>query len=256
MRPSPGRQDAGPVAPALPEQHRAQPPDRVLGRSPGRRGLAWRVAWRPAIRPAARWWGGSATIAGQGSADVTIDQATDRAILHWDDFSIDVGETTQFNQPGAGSIALNRVTGSAQSMLLGTLRANGNVWLVNPNGVFAGSGAVIDVNGFLGTTADILDSDFLDGDNVFRFDLPSANLDATVVNHGDITVGAHGLAALVAPGVENDGVIVGRMAQVVLGGTPTFTLDFAGDGLITFEVGSQVAQAARRADRPRQQYRP
>ncbi len=187
--------------------------------------------------------GGSATIAGDGTGNVTINQTTDRAILHWDDFSIDVGETTQFVQPGAGSIALNRVTGTAESILLGTLTANGNVWLVNPNGVFAGAGAVIDVNGFLGSTADILNSDFLDGNDRFSFNIPSANPDATVVNYGGISVGERGLAALVAPGVENDGIIVGRMAQVVLGGTPTFALDFTGDGLLSFEVGSQVAAA-------------
>ena len=145
--------------------------------------------------------------------------------------------------PGRDRLPSTASTGKAESTLLGTLRANGNVWLVNPNGVFAGADAVIDVNGFLATTADILDPDFLDGDNQFTFGTPSADFDATVINHGDISVGERGLAALVAPGVENDGVIVGHMAQVVLGGTPTFALDFAGDGLLSFEVGSEVAAA-------------
>ncbi len=187
--------------------------------------------------------GGSATISGEGTGSVTINQTTDRAVLHWDDFSIDAGETAQFVQPGSGSIALNRVTGTAESILLGTLKANGNVWLVNPNGVFAGAGSIIDVNGFLGTTSDVFDTDFLDGDNRFNFNTPSANPDAMIVNHGEISVGERGLAALVAPGVENDGIIAGRMAQVVLGGTPTFALDFSGDGLLSFQVGSQVASA-------------
>ncbi len=187
--------------------------------------------------------GGNATISGEGTSNVTVNQTTDRAILHWDDFSIGTGEATQFVQPDSGSIAVNRVTGTAESLLLGTLTANGNVWIINPNGLTAGAGAIIDVNGFLASTADILDSDVLDGDNRFSFDIPSTNPDASIVNLGQISVGERGLAALVAPGVENDGLIVGRMAQVVLGGAETFALDFAGDGLLSFEIASPVTSA-------------
>ncbi|MEE8272532.1 MAG: filamentous hemagglutinin N-terminal domain-containing protein, partial [Alphaproteobacteria bacterium] len=182
--------------------------------------------------------GGATIVSAPG--DVTVNQSTDRAILHWDSFGIDVGETTTFNQPDSGSIALNRVTGTARSDLMGTLRANGNVWLVNPNGIVAGRGTIIDVNGFLASTADILDRDFMDGDGRFAFDLPSLVSGATVVNQGEISIAQHGLAALVAPGVENAGVITGALGHVVLAGTPTFTIDFAGDGLIHFALTGDV----------------
>jgi hypothetical protein len=73
-----------------------------------------------------------------------------------------------------------------------------------------------------------------------KFGKPSTDPRATVVNQGSITVAKRGLAALVAPGVENSGVIQAKLGKVVLGGAETFTVDFYGDGLISFDVGSKV----------------
>ena len=51
------------------------------------------------------------------------------------------------------------------------------------------------------------------------------------------------MAALVAPGVANNGVIAAKLGRVVLGGAATYTLDFYGDGLIQFDVGAPVSAA-------------
>src|SRR5580700_9064254 len=73
--------------------------------------------------------GGSATIQGQGSAAVTINQATQNAIINWQTFNIGRGETTTFNQPNSAATALNRVIGGqGPSFLDGTLTANGRVF--------------------------------------------------------------------------------------------------------------------------------
>lgn len=184
--------------------------------------------------------GGSAIVSRSGTT-TTIDQTSDKAILNWDSFSIGGGETTRFNQPGRGSIALNRVTGGDASAIDGQLLANGGVWLVNPNGVFFGAGSRVDVHSLIATTANILDSDFLA--DRYAFGAASPNPDAGVVNQGTLTVGAAGLAALVAPHVRNDGVINGRLGQVILAGVPTFTLDLAGDGLVQFAATSAVTAA-------------
>src|SRR4029077_9561949 len=72
--------------------------------------------------------GGSATIQRQGSANVTVNQFSDKAIINWNLFNIGVGEKTTFNQPNSNSIALNRVVGGlGPSEILGTLTANGKV---------------------------------------------------------------------------------------------------------------------------------
>jgi filamentous hemagglutinin family protein len=59
--------------------------------------------------------------------------ASDRSIIHWEDFSIQKDEVMRFIQPGASSVVLNRVTGLNASMIHGVLEANGRVVLINPN---------------------------------------------------------------------------------------------------------------------------
>ena len=87
--------------------------------------------------------GGSASISTQGST-TTITQSTDRAVINWNTFNINAGETTRFIQPNSGSVALNRVTGGlGPSTIYGTLTANGQVWIINPAGILIGSGAVV-----------------------------------------------------------------------------------------------------------------
>ena len=51
---------------------------------------------------------------------------SDRAIIHWQDFSIGAGELTNFIQPSASSAVLNRVVGGNLSEIYGTLRSNGH----------------------------------------------------------------------------------------------------------------------------------
>ena len=94
-----------------------------------------------------------------------------------------------------------------------------------------------------------------------KFDIPSRDPRAAVVNHGRITVAQKGFAALVAPGVANSGVIQAKLGKVVLAGAETYTVDFYGDGLIKFDVGSKVATAPRgrrrqAGEEPRLEQRP
>src|ERR1043165_7249467 len=94
--------------------------------------------------------GGSATISNPGTANVTINQQSDKAIINWTLFNIGAGEKTTFNQPGVNSITLNKVTGGmGLSEILGTLTANGKVFIVNRDGIIFGPGAVITTSGFL-----------------------------------------------------------------------------------------------------------
>lgn len=64
----------------------------------------------------------------------TIQQLTDKAIIDWQRFGIDANELVRFVQPSEMAVSLNRVTGSDPSVILGKLQANGQVFLVNPNG--------------------------------------------------------------------------------------------------------------------------
>jgi filamentous hemagglutinin family protein len=105
---------------------------------------------------------GSASIAQQGTK-TTITQSTAKSAIDWQSFSIGTNEYVQFVQPGTTSVTLNRVVGNDPSQLLGQMSANGQIFLVNPNGVYFGPNAVIDVAGLLATTFGISNDDFMTG---------------------------------------------------------------------------------------------
>src|SRR3954454_6027392 len=187
--------------------------------------------------------GGSAKINTQDTANVTINQFSDKAIINWNLFNIGIGEKTTFIQPSASAIALNRIVGGlGPSQILGTLEANGRVFVVNRDGIIFGAGAVITTAGFLATTSDIRNEDFMAGR--FNFQTPGRP-DASIVNMGTITATNGGFAALVAPGVRNTGTITAALGTIGLAAGNSFSLDFYGDRLITLGVGDQIASQVK-----------
>ncbi len=183
--------------------------------------------------------GGAATIQGQGGPAVTVNQSSHSAIINWNTFNIGAKESVNFNQPSSSSVALNRVTGGlGPSQILGTLTANGRIFLINRDGILFGKGAVINTAGFLATTNDIKNEDFMAGR--MNFNIPGRP-DASIVNRGRITATNGGFAALVAPGVRNSGTITAELGTVALASGNSFTLDMYGDKLITLAVGDHIS---------------
>ena len=185
---------------------------------------------------------GAATIVQPSANQLNVNQSTDKAIINWSSFSIGSGETTTFIQPSTTSVTLNRVLGTDPSAIDGSLTANGRVFIVNQNGIVFGAGSKVDVAGLVATTADIADADFMAG--TYRFNTSSPITGASVTNLGTISIAENGLAALVAPTVANQGIITARLGSVTLGGHATFTLDLAGDGLISFDTGEAAPAAS------------
>jgi filamentous hemagglutinin family protein len=190
--------------------------------------------------------GGAATVSGQGTSRVTIDQSSDRAFIEWNSFSVAKGESVRFNQPSASSVTANKVVGIAPSEILGAVSANGRIILINPNGVFFGKGSTIDAAGLIATTLDLDKDSFLTGGKL-KFSSAS-DLSTSVVNEGTLTISDAGLGALVAPHVRNSGALVANLGTAVLASGKAFTVDFAGDGLITFALGEGIASTLVGAD--------
>lgn len=184
---------------------------------------------------------GSASIRQETAAKVGVTQTTDKAIIDWQKYSIGANEHVQYYQPSASSVTLNRVVGHDPSQILGRLTANGQVFLVNPNGIFFGKNAQIDVAGLVASTHNIRNEDFLAGK--YNFNIPG-NPGAAVINEGAIRIADTGIAAFVAPSVANRGVIVAKLGKVMLASANGFTLDFTGDQLLTFLVSDEVAKTA------------
>lgn len=181
---------------------------------------------------------GSATITTQPKL-VEVTQHSERAIIDWRSFDIAPDETTRFHQPSNNSFTLNRIRGGTPTNIYGTLTANGNIAVINPNGVMVHGGATIDVNSLVVSTADTHNDAFMAG-GALKLSIPG-NPDAQVINRGSITVKQAGLVGLVGPHVENDGVIAARLGKVHLASGSTAVLDMAGDGLINVAVNDAVA---------------
>ncbi|MDX2074727.1 MAG: MBG domain-containing protein [Alphaproteobacteria bacterium] len=186
---------------------------------------------------------GQAAIATSGTT-TNITQATNRALIEWSNFDIGQNETANFIQPSSAAIALNRVVGATSaSQINGALNANGNVIIVNSQGVMFGAGAAVNVGGLVATTADIDNNRFMNGDLTFD---KAGNPNAVVSNSGNINVADGGLALLVGPSVTNDGLIQANLGKVQLASGDTFAVDMYGDGLLSVQAsGDLTAQLVK-----------
>lgn len=183
--------------------------------------------------------GGSATV-GQTPGATTVQQSSERAALNWGGFDIGSQQTVTFNQPNSSAVVLNRVTGPDPSQIAGHLDANGQVIITNQSGVVFSRGAQVNTAGLVVSSAGITTPNFMAGHMVFD---QAGHPNATITNAGTITVRQSGLAALVAPGVANRGVITAKLGRVVLAGAVAHTVDLYGDGLVSIDVSGQVRTA-------------
>ncbi|MEN3374631.1 filamentous hemagglutinin N-terminal domain-containing protein, partial [Dechloromonas sp. ZS-1] len=141
-------------------------------------------------------------------------------IINWQSFSINRDEVVRFLQQSSTSQVLNRVTGIDPSVILGQLQSNGRVLLINPNGVLFGKGAQVDVAGLLVSTLQLKDADFLSGRYKFN-DTPGAG---SISNQGTIRTQSGGHVVLIAPKVENSGIIQSPEGQILLAAGRSVTL--------------------------------
>lgn len=141
-----------------------------------------------------------------------VRQASDKLITNWDSFDIGSRAQVIFVQPDASSTALNRVTSGTASQILGKLDANGQVLLVNPNGITFGAGAQVSAASIVASTMDIADNDFLQGKLQFQQTQPAA----TIVNQGRLSA-SNGDVVLLAGQLDNQGSIISSNGNILLG---------------------------------------
>lgn len=179
--------------------------------------------------------GGEITV-GQGAIQqsgnaLTVTQTSQNLVINWQQFNIGEHNVVSFAQPDASAIALNRVLGADPSQILGQLNATGQVWLLNPNGVLFGQNAQVSVGGFVASTLNLSDAEFMSGRRTF-----SGDSAGSIINHGNIISRDGGYVALFGGRVSNQGTISARLGTVALGAGERITLDFAGDALLNVSV--------------------
>lgn len=146
---------------------------------------------------------GQAAIAQVGNI-TDINQASQNAVINWQQFNVKPSETVNFKQPNAQAVTLNRVIGNERSVIDGAINANGKVFIQNEQGTLIGKNAQINVGSLVATTAHINDDAFMNGNYDFYH---NGNPQGAIENLGQITVPKGGMVALVAPIVKNGGTI-------------------------------------------------
>lgn len=183
------------------------------------------------------------------ASQMTITQSAPKAILNWQQLNLANGQTLAFNQGGNRTwAALNRIFDANPSFINGKVTADGQVYFINTNGIIFGSGAQVNVGSLTATSLNLTDSLF----NAGILSVPLRNSDGTLnpvftgtsgfvqVDPGaQITTASGGRVMLLAPNVQNGGVISTPDGQTIIGaGQKVYLLDSADPAGLLVEVDS------------------
>ncbi|WP_143201473.1 filamentous haemagglutinin family protein [Bradyrhizobium sp. NAS96.2] len=212
-----------------------------------------------------------------GQTTVNINQTQPQAVLNWQSFNVGRDTTVNFNQQGNPNwAALNKIASSGvPSQILGSIRADGAVYLINQNGIIFGGTSQINVHTLIASTLDLPTK--LSGSNYQGFlqsglfsllgDVQAQSSSITgagaaIFNQGSggkVTVqpgaiidttgrlsanGDGGYVALLADGgVSNAGAITTRNGQIILASDTSVALITPPSNV----VGTQTAMQVRAA---------
>ncbi len=165
-------------------------------------------------------------------AKTQLIRAPDKSVINCKKFNVGKEETVHFIQPSPKAKALCRVTGKEASIIEGTLKADGRLFLVNPQSIYFRETAKVDVHSLVASTLNIQDEDFVKGN--YKFFLDSDAKDSAIVIKGQITAGQD--AVFMAPQITNRAVIKATLGKVAFLGGELITLNFEGDSLISFAI--------------------
>ena len=181
---------------------------------------------------------GQAAVATSGNT-LQVNQSTPNLAVNWGSFNIGQQAAVIFNQPSASATALNRVMGVDPSQIYGTLKANGQVFLLNPNGVLFGKGAQIDVGGMVASSLALTDKNYLAG----KYNFTSDGSAGMVNNQGTIIAKDGGYVLLLAPQVSNSGTISAPQGKVGLVAGQNISVGLEPEGLLSVNVDAGALHA-------------
>ncbi|MBV5322365.1 MAG: filamentous hemagglutinin N-terminal domain-containing protein, partial [Ilumatobacteraceae bacterium] len=177
---------------------------------------------------------GSGSVSQAGST-TTINQASPNLSMNWSSFNVAPTESVKFVQPSSSSVSVNRILDANGSQIMGRLSANGQVYLINPNGILFGQGAQINVGGLVASTLGMSDAQISSGARSFSGAAPGS-----VLNQGLINTTEGGYIALLGNTVSNTGTLNAPMGTVALGGGSSTTLTFANNRLVGMQIEQSV----------------
>jgi filamentous hemagglutinin len=181
---------------------------------------------------------------------VTVKQTAPKAIANWSSFNVGRNTTLYFDQSdgndpsGNGWIVLNRVSdpSGVPSRILGQIKAEGSVYIINRNGIIFGGSSQVNVGTLLASTLGISDSQYANGilfqassdpNNIAPafIGTPGQTAALTVDPGASITTTAGGKVLLFGGNVRNSGSILTPQGQTILASGDAVYLELSTDGL-------------------------
>ncbi|WP_415884443.1 filamentous hemagglutinin N-terminal domain-containing protein [Neptuniibacter sp. QD34_54] len=197
--------------------------------------------------PSKAFSGPEGGVISQGSGSISVDnktttiqQSSNAMVVDWQSFNVAQDELVKFEHPSAKASTLNRIHDQNPSQILGRVEGQGNVFLINPNGIVFGENSTVNLGSLVATTKQISDNDFMSGNIV----LQDVDGEGVIVNKGTLTAATGGSVVLVGDNVVNEGVIQAVKGTVVLASGESATLDFDGDGLLQFKLLGEATEGA------------
>lgn len=181
---------------------------------------------------------GAGSIA-QTANSMTVQQNTQNLSINWQSFGVGAGQSLQFKQPSPSSIALNRVLGQDPSMIFGRLSANGQIFIVNPNGVLFGVDSQVNVGALVASSNTLSEADF----QAKRYRFFNDGKVNAVINRGNLHAADGGYIALLAPEVRNEGIISARLGTVLLGAANQTNLVLQNGSLVGYNIDKGALNA-------------
>jgi filamentous hemagglutinin family protein len=224
-------------------------------------GSAWNGTSLSGLKPVddtnkSLWINAGALTKNTATATATVTQTAANALLTWQSFDLNKGETLVFNQQGHADWAvLNRIVAgppgadgsrfiASPSMILGSIKASGSVYVINPNGVIFGPNSQINVHSLIASSLDVgnatmtlaeRNSFFLNQgvtsvsgqDTSFAYNQDDQVVEGNVTVDAGATIttslaprtvspDAGGFVYLIAPNVENDGTIKTPAGEILM----------------------------------------
>jgi filamentous hemagglutinin family protein len=106
-------------------------------------------------------WSGARITSAKDSASVVIKQSLQNAFLYWNKFNVGSKTTVRFDQSAGGNdagkwIAFNKIMGSIDpSHIYGSIQAEGQVYILNQNGIIFHNGSQVNTRGLVASTLPI-----------------------------------------------------------------------------------------------------
>ncbi|WP_413560552.1 filamentous hemagglutinin N-terminal domain-containing protein [Bdellovibrio sp. HCB209] len=189
---------------------------------------------------------GSATISPAKNGEVTIKVNNDRSLINLTGFSLKAGERVVINQPSPKSVLFLRMEVQTPIEIHGHIKANGRIFLINPEGITLGPQSNIAAAGVFVTTADMKESDFQVDEIRFEDDLETWG---QINTQGLIRSSAGGFVSIIGDYINTNGTIeAGDGSKLTMMTAAAFNYSLIEKGVIPSSI-RPVSKKAKLLDR-------